>query len=130
MIITEQQSFCKSDFERTILAEACCYQSPEPFLFYKNKGIVSEWFLFLYNKECLPLVSVLDAEVCHTDCYLQVFLAIIHCIAGWKASFLLLSAYHSSICFYLLEITIWQTSALSPCLINSFNFVASENNEA
>lgn len=59
MIITEQQSFCKSEFERTILAEACCFQSPGPYLFYKNKGIVSEWFFPLQKlRMCSSCLSV------------------------------------------------------------------------
>lgn len=82
------------------------------------------------TKECVPLVPGFRCRSLAHWLLFTVFLAIVHCIAGWKASFLLLSAYHSSICFQLLEISIWHTPALFPCLINSFNFVASENNGA
>lgn len=59
MIITEQQSVDKSNFERTILVAACCYQSPGPILFCKNKnkGFVSDFFPFI-TKNCVFLVPV------------------------------------------------------------------------
>lgn len=71
MIITEQQSFNKSEFERTSLVEARCYQTPGPFLFCKNKtkGVVSELVFFLHNKNCLSCRRV-PGEAWHTDCYL------------------------------------------------------------
>lgn len=93
MLITEQQSFDKSKFERTILVEACCYQSPGPFLFCKskNKVIVSELFFLSHCSDGRSLAHWL---------LFTVFLATVHWAAGWKTD-LLLSTYHSWICFYI-----------------------------
>lgn len=127
----------KSKFERTILVRAHCH-SPGPFLFWKkkkstkqtkNKGIVSDYFFLFVTKNCVFLVPLFKQSLAQR--LFTVFsIAIVHRAAGLKTDFLPLSAYHSWICFNLLEATVWQISALFPCLINSFNFLVNENNRA
>lgn len=115
----------KSKFEGTILVRALT-SLQGPFCFGKKKkkpnkpkirGLFQLFFVPLFKQSLVQkLFTVFSIAIVHW--------------AGLKADFVPLSAYHSWICFNLLEAIVWQISALFPCLINSFNFLVNENNRA